>query len=89
MNLGDNYQADKAMLDKLAYNKTLKCVGGCDIRTDSDGWILESEGEVGEFYRPDQPDQPSVLAHIDCLPDGGLGFDGFNGNSEGGPWRIA
>jgi hypothetical protein len=54
-----------------------------EIPTDITGMIAIDAGEVGEFYKPSDPDAESVLAHVDCLP-GGLGFGG-----EGGEWEIA
>jgi hypothetical protein len=38
------------------------------IKKDADGWILESNGEVGEFWSNTL--QNSLLAHPDCLPNG-------------------
>jgi hypothetical protein len=38
------------------------------IKKDKDGWILDSNGEVGEFWS--ETAQTSVLAHPDCLPNG-------------------
>jgi hypothetical protein len=38
------------------------------IKKDKSGWILESNGEIGEFWSKTLQD--SVLAHPDCLPNG-------------------
>jgi hypothetical protein len=41
---------------------------GTKIKKDKDGWILPSNGEIGEFWS--ETLQDSVLAHPDCLPNG-------------------
>jgi hypothetical protein len=54
-----------------------------EIKKDKDGWILESNGEIGEFWSESLQD--SVLAHPDCLP---LGIDAvFSG--EDPEWKMA
>jgi len=44
------------------------------IKRDEEDWILESNGEVGEIWS--QTLQASVLAHVDCIPEGTI--DGTN-----------
>jgi hypothetical protein len=54
-----------------------------EIKTDEDGYLDESNGEVGEFWS--DKFQDSVLAHPDCLPNG-IDDAYMNPNAE---WKPA